>query len=484
LLSAPETKATRNLGQIGKALGNLSRAQREALESSEAAGAGLDRLNDALASDAADATGKVAAAHVRLERDTERATAAFARQEASLAESRQSYAALEAQMESARAVIRRLVDAGQAEGADKVALAAKLKVAESAYRSLETEARRTSKTIAGQEASLNTSRLALQQLSSATNAAEVVMARVRAGPATGGKKGGLLGLQPHELTNLSYQVNDIATQLASGTSVFQTFAQQGGQILQIFPRFALGIAGAIPIIGSIGAALAPVIASLKNLADQSASTRQFSSALAATADSARYNGGALADTAAELDRYGQSLKDARGSVRAFMAEGVDPAQLERFGRAAEAMAKVLGGSIPDAAKRAAVAFTGGYDAVKELDSSLNFLTAAEREQIRTLFESGRAAEARTKAFDIFAARMQDAAAKSRGPWSAAAQSLGNAWNSFVGFLSNTAPVRGMIGLLSQLARAAENAAARLPGAKGIVAGGNPAIAVSRPTWPS
>jgi hypothetical protein len=38
------------------------------------------------------------------------------------------------------------------------------------------------------------------------------------------------------LQNLSYQINDVFTQLASGTSITQTLSQQGGQIFQLFQK--------------------------------------------------------------------------------------------------------------------------------------------------------------------------------------------------------------------------------------------------------
>ena len=42
------------------------------------------------------------------------------------------------------------------------------------------------------------------------------------------KPGMPLGLRPYELTNLSYQINDIVTGIASGQPAFQILAQQGG----------------------------------------------------------------------------------------------------------------------------------------------------------------------------------------------------------------------------------------------------------------
>lgn len=55
----------------------------------------------------------------------------------------------------------------------------------------------------------------------------------------------------YALQNLSYQVNDVITQLASGTPPMQVFAQQGGQIFQVFQQAGIGL-------GSYAAAAAAI----------------------------------------------------------------------------------------------------------------------------------------------------------------------------------------------------------------------------------
>jgi hypothetical protein len=84
---------------------------------------------------------------------------------------------------------------------------------------------------------------------------------------------------------------------------------------------------------------------------------------------------------------------------------------------------VLGTDVKDAAQQVSQAFTGGYDAIAKLDDATNFLTASEREHIRTLFDSGHAAEARTEAFDKFQKSQHDAAEEMRGPWTKAIEHL-------------------------------------------------------------
>jgi hypothetical protein len=286
----------------------------------------------------------------------------------------------------------------------------------------------------------------------------------------GARRGGFLGLQPHELTSLSYQVNDVFTQLASGTSLTQTLAQQGGQFFQIFQR-QLGaalpsLAKFVPLIGAAVTAVLTMRAAMRRITDEQASRRAFAAVLAASADGADHQATALATAAHQVDLYGASLKDAREAVQEFLKAGVRDDQLERFGRAALDMARVFKVQLPEAVKQTAAAFTGGYEAVKRLDDSLNFLTAAERDHIKAMFDSGNAAGARTEAFRIYQRQMNEAAEKALGPWSKAFRDLGSAWHSFVNFLSDTPLIRGAVKTMQDLATAAERVAAALPGAQG------------------
>ncbi|WP_024577958.1 MULTISPECIES: phage tail length tape measure family protein [unclassified Afipia] len=64
------------------------------------------------------------------------------------------------------------------------------------------------------------------------------------------------GLAAFEMRNLGYQVNDVATMLASGSSPFQIIATQGGQVYQILSGANGGVTGALK---SVGASIASVI---------------------------------------------------------------------------------------------------------------------------------------------------------------------------------------------------------------------------------
>ncbi|MCX5518447.1 phage tail length tape measure family protein [Kaistia defluvii] len=81
------------------------------------------------------------------------------------------------------------------------------------------------------------SRLADAGAISATELTQAqAMARARYDDTAGSltRMGGTSKLAAHEVTNLTYQLNDIATGLATGQSPFMILAQQSGQVSQIF----------------------------------------------------------------------------------------------------------------------------------------------------------------------------------------------------------------------------------------------------------
>lgn len=271
----------------------------------------------------------------------------------------------------------------------------------------------------------------------ALNSNTAALAR-NAGAARGrgaGKAGGAFGLRPHELTNLSYQANDVVSGLAMGAPPMQVFAQQAGQIVQIFPGLISGFARLAPVIGLATAVLAPFASAMSKANAEANTLKEFDLLLTRSGEAASYTAPKLAEVAARIDDYAGSLKDARAAITEFVGDSVAPEYLERFGRTAADVAKVLKIDVSDAAKKVSDAFTGNADAVLALDDELNFLTDSERKHIEKLRESKRDAEARTQAFAIFERKYNDTAEKMRGPWSQILGDFSAAWQSFVNFVN-------------------------------------------------
>ncbi|WP_431861346.1 phage tail length tape measure family protein [Azospirillum sp.] len=121
-----------------------------------------------------------------------------------------------------------------------------------------------------------------------------------------GNAAGSTKLTAQQMAALAPQVNDVITQLASGTPVFQVVAQQGGQITQAIGgmgnafRLVASPAGAAAVaIGAVGAAAALVGARMLQMNDETrrltALTQSLNPQLGATAEQLRQISFAVAE---------------------------------------------------------------------------------------------------------------------------------------------------------------------------------------------
>lgn len=263
---------------------------------------------------------------------------------------------------------------------------------------------------------------------------------------------GPLGLRPYELTNLSYQINDVVSGLAMGQAPMQIFAQQAGQIIQIFPKIGAAIFRLAPAL----AVLAPFFAAFARIKNEAATLREFEQGLILTGDTALYSAEKLAEIATAADRAGASLKDAKAAVDTFVKADFSQSQIEDLVQMSMQLAKATGTELPEAAEKLRDAFKGGVDTVRELDTELNFLSSTQYELIRSLSDAGRETEAMRIAQEALAERLDETAEKggAGGPWAQAFENLGRAWGNLIEWLRDTVVVEGAIALLDGLGRAA------------------------------
>lgn len=308
------------------------------------------------------------------------------------------------------------------------------------------------------------------QLAAAEKQLANEMKRAEADVARNARQGvSMFGLRPYELTNFSFQINDIVTQLASGTSLMQTLAQQGGQILQLFPRIGSSIVTALsnPLILAGAAAFAVVALAVKRAADETQRLRDIQATLDLSASGGSYNAQSVVDTVHAMHALGAASADATKAVKIFLQEGLDESRFQQFGRLAVETARVIGVDVPTAANDLADAFTGGYDALARFDDKLNFLTASQREHIRTLFEQGKAEEARKAALDIYTRKMDEVADKQQGSWDKSTRALAAAWDHLMLRLSDTSAIQTVYESLEGLAALLERVGDRISGIRSV-----------------
>lgn len=237
-----------------------------------------------------------------------------------------------------------------------------------------------------------------------------------------------VGLNAYAWQNLSFQVNDVVTSLASGISPFQTLAQQGGQIYQILQTSQGGVGGALsaikdrllaigPAAGvfgvlAAGAALAAV-AAYRFVAAQ----RDVELALLGAGRAAGVSADDIQKIAEEASRTSTiTVSKAREIEQAFLSGGKVYSEAFAPGvKAAYDFATASKQTVGDAAKfiNGALSDLGGGGLDKLDDQSRN-MDAAFRDLIKTLLEAGKTGEAQALAITRFGDSFKTAQEKATG----------------------------------------------------------------------
>lgn len=231
---------------------------------------------------------------------------------------------------------------------------------------------------AGQRAG-NTTRAALL---AATSGATAFTAGTRAAAASSGQ-------MRFALQNLSFQVNDVATSLASGGDAMRVFAQQGGQIFQAFQQGG-GLGNVLRAAGSaIASFITPTTAAVAGFAalaggfallvERAASAqdaaRKFDVILQGMRKNTGVTGKQLEQVAENLHDVGISASEARPLIDKFLQAGGDPRQAEKVLRTAADVQAVLGTSIEEFT----VAAGKGGPALEEYAKRLGIVAGQSKE---------------------------------------------------------------------------------------------------------
>lgn len=154
-------------------------------------------------------------------------------------------------------------------------------------------------------------------------------------------------LATHEVTNLTYQFNDIATGLATGQSPFMIFAQQSGQLTQIFGNRGIRTA-LVGTFQGLASMVSPVTLALAGLA-----AGGYAASLVFR--TMRGDSETLEDVLKRHQTVIQTLKasygDAAPKLEAFAAEGRN---------VAEVLARIQQKDLQDQMKKASEALQYGF----------------------------------------------------------------------------------------------------------------------------
>ena len=450
-LTAPAAAAAQTLGGVAAAIQNAE--------------AVLNKTKQGRVSEYADEANKVAQAIAGLN-TIARQVDGFVAQQGAAAKSATAF-------ESAKLEVERLATALKDPQQQTEALARELTQAEAKLNSAGAAMSKDDAILGGLSAALkkagvdtNNLETEIKQITGAATQAGATLQRLN--KQTGGGVGGkfaFLGLKPYEMQNLGYQVQDVISSLASGIPVTQVVAQQGFQITSLFPGLISGTLGwvaslgpLLPILALIAAAITLVVVSVKEVSEAIATAKTVDTLFAGFGESAGASAAQIREVVGALRDVGLSAEEAETSARDLLKSGLDPAAYKEFVGVAKAVAEVTGQELPEALATATDGFNGGFDAIQQLNETFPFLSDAEVEQIRLMYESGNASDARTFAYEKFRSKAEEVASASNGPWSVAWGNLKIAANNFFGAIGNLQAVQDLINRLNQLRQALADAA--------------------------
>lgn len=267
---------------------------------------------------------------------------------------------------------------------------------------------------------------AIGRIEATANRAAPALKKVQDVITPGGSKG-FLGLDPYQLQNLSYQVNDVFTGLASGQPIFQIFAQQAGQFAQI-PGLLSKIVANIPALAALAGGIALVAGAIGEANAQIETLRTANAVLATLGDNNGYDASKFVEIAEAFRDMGVAAEEANEAAKIFVTEGLNPKAVDDYVVAARNLADVAGIEVVDAVKELTSTFTAGADEVIKLDDKYHFLTDTQRENIIASKDTKREYEEVNKAFSILYTKLQDGADLMNGPATDATNTLRNAWD--------------------------------------------------------
>ena len=180
-----------------------------------------------------------------------------------------------------------------------------------------------------------------------------------------------LNAMQNDVRNLGFQFNDLATQIAAGTSPLQAIAQQGGQIAQTFAGVG-GAMGALRLV--MGALLNPITLITVGIG---IATTAFAAFFAGSEEGAKEATKALDEQLAAVNR----LREAKGleavgkprdALELFIAEReVLKTQVEIMGQLGAKVAEVR--RLFAGTGRAKAAFEGDRETIEAISGALGLL---------------------------------------------------------------------------------------------------------------
>lgn len=246
--------------------------------------------------------------------------------------------------------------------------------------------------------------------------AQASIAKIAALDAKTGQLGRSAFASNNQLLTLQYTIGDIAASAASGISPLTILLQQGGQVFDAFSGDKGGFGSVFKGLASFITPLRLVLAGVATAAVSvgvamfkgAQESKAFADAMVLTGNYAGITEGQFNSLAKQIAATGEvNIANARDFTRALISTGEVGPQV--LGAAAEAAAR-YGDATGKTSKEVAADFASmGRDVsgwAAEHNRSLNFVTYAQLQQIKTLQEQGRTVEAQALVYEALNERLR------------------------------------------------------------------------------
>lgn len=276
------------------------------------------------------------------------------------------------------------------------------------------------------------------------------------------------GLMSHEMKNLGFQLNDVLTMLAMGSSPFQVMASQGGQVYQVLAGSQAGLTGAIKELGSrfvglvgpaglAGAAITGV--AVAGFAAWSSFQDKVTQTTIALNGAGRAAGvsvdGLMAISARGASRGGVSNAAGVSLGAGFASAGVGGGMIEDLIASTRAFSKAFGLDLQEAGKELAASFADPSKGADELNKRFGFLSADLQTQIQRQQASGNIEGARQTLQEAYNRALAETTTRTNvlsTAFEALKNSASNAWSRLGQSLSASTPQQNLEGALGRQVR--------------------------------
>lgn len=212
---------------------------------------------------------------------------------------------------------------------------------------------------------------------------------------------------------VTYQVTDFVTQIASGQSALIAFMQQGGQLKDSMGGIGNAVRALTSFLTPMNVAIGGTVAAVGSLAlayyQGSEESKKFNQAMALTNQFAGIGIDRFNDLGKAISvGFGVPVGEARQMMQQLVASGQFTST--SLGSVAQVIARVahLSGESADAvASKLIPAFDGSAASAKRLNDTYHFLTLAQYKQIEALEKQGKAQEAAKLTADLLNGSLQN-----------------------------------------------------------------------------